>query len=326
MTVRGGKSPQNRRAAALPARGRLVAPPGVTLAAALRTVLPEASWSDLRRLCHTGKVTVSETLVLDPAMRLDGGEPVAWNLGAPHREPRRGPTARVAFEDLHLVVIDKPAGVSSVPYERRETGTALDLVRDAWRAEGRAATRTPLYTVHRLDKETSGLLCFAKTKVGERGLHRIFKQHLAERTYLAVAHGRVRAERIESHLLADRGDGLRGSRRPGKHPAVGGLRAVTHVVPLEHLRDATLCRVTLETGRTHQIRIHLAESGHPLLGEKVYVRDYLRAGNRPLPAPRLLLHAETLGFVHPITGTPLHLESDPPPEFQIALKTLRPRR
>jgi 23S rRNA pseudouridine1911/1915/1917 synthase len=227
----------------------------------------------------------------------------------------------MVFEDAHLVVIEKPAGVSSVPYERKETGTALDLIRASWRAQKRAATVTPLYTVHRIDKETSGLLCFAKTRLAERGLHRVFQQHLAEREYLACAQGRVASGRIESFIVPDRGDGLRGSARvPGQ-----GQRAVTHVEVLERLPLATLCRVRLETGRTHQIRIHLSEQGHPIVGDAVYTRDLLRRGGRPLPADRMMLHAATLAFAHPVTTHPLSFRTDPPPDFVATLDRLRSR-
>jgi 23S rRNA pseudouridine1911/1915/1917 synthase len=305
--------------ALLPAAGELLAPPGATLAAALRDALSRASWSEVRRMCRSGKVTVAGKLALDPARRLEGGEEIRWRLAAPNQARQKGPVAEVVHEDGHLVVIDKPEGVSSVPYERRESGTAMDLVRDAWRRQGRAATVTPLYVVHRLDRDTSGLLCFAKTKLAERGLHHVFKNHLAERSYLAVAHGQARAGRIESTIQANRGDGLRGSTRVGRQ----GQHAVTHVAVLEPLVRSTLCRIRLETGRTHQIRIHLAEQGHPLVGETVYIRDYLRAGNQPLPAARLLLHAETLGFVHPVTGVPLRWTSEAPGDFQEILARLR---
>ena len=111
------------------------------------------------------------------------------------------------------MVIEKPSGITSVPYERKETGTALDLIRASWKRAGKRATVTPLYTVHRIDKDTSGLLAFAKTKLAERGLHEVFQRHTATRAYLAVAEGDVTAARIESQLVADRGDGIRGSTR-----------------------------------------------------------------------------------------------------------------
>jgi 23S rRNA pseudouridine1911/1915/1917 synthase len=305
----------------IPERAEFSAPAGVTLAAALRTALPDRSWNELRKLIASGKVQVGGTVAVDPALRLRGDEAITWRLSAP--DPRRtsGPSVRILHEDAHLLVIDKPEGVSSVPYERKETGTALDLIRDVWRRQGRRATVTPLYVVHRIDKDTSGLLCFAKTKLGERGLHRIFKQHLAAREYVAVAQGQVRAGRIESRLVPDRGDGLRGTLRRGARDQ--GQLAITHVEVAESLPRATVCRVRLETGRTHQIRIHLAESGHPLVGETVYIRDFTRAGHKPLPSPRLLLHAATLGFTHPVTSEQLHFESPLPPDYEAMLDKLR---
>jgi 23S rRNA pseudouridine1911/1915/1917 synthase len=304
----------------LPARGDFLAPANCTVAAALRAHWPGQSWNDVRALCSSGKISVKGERELNPARRLAGGETVAWSLTAP--DPRRTatrPEFSIVCEDGHLIVIEKPEGVSSVPYERKERGTALDLIREAWRKQGKRATATPLYTVHRIDKDTSGLLCFAKTKLAERGLHQVFKQHLAEREYLAVAHGQVRPARIESRLIADRGDGLRGStRRPNQ-----GQHAVTHVEVIESLPAATLCRVRLETGRTHQIRIHLAEQGHPLVGETVYLRDHTRSGRALLPSHRLLLHAATLGFDHPVTGERLHFASKLPPSFEAELQRLR---
>jgi 23S rRNA pseudouridine1911/1915/1917 synthase len=292
------------------------APPGITVAAALRAQLPGRSWREVRRLCERGKVTVDGARELDPARRLGGGETIELRPSAPTPEAPAPEGFRLVFEDGHLVVIEKPEGISSVPYERKESGTALDLIRAAWRRQKRPATTTPLYTVHRLDKDTSGLLCFAKTRLGERGLHRIFQRHLAEREYLAVAHGAVEGARIESHLVADRGDGLRGStRRRGE-----GQRAVTHVEVVERLPAATVCRVRLETGRTHQIRIHLAERGHPLVGETVYIRDF---AGPPLPAERLLLHAATLGFEHPVTGQALAFRSELPAGYLAILERLR---
>jgi 23S rRNA pseudouridine1911/1915/1917 synthase len=302
------------------ARGDFAAETATTLAAALRERLPGISWQKSRELVASGKVSVDGEIVLSPAHRLHGGERVAWDVGRP--DPRRRQTRpgfRIVFEDGHLVVVEKPEGVTTVPYERKEAGTAIDLIRRAWRRQGRRATVTPLYVVHRLDKDTSGLLCFAKTKLAERGLHRIFKQHLAERDYLAVAHGRVRPGRIESRLGGNRGDGLRGSTgRPDR-----GRHAVTEVEVLETFAQATLCRVRLQTGRTHQIRIHLAEAGHPLVGETVYIRDLLRRGGQPIGSPRLLLHAATLGFDHPVTGQHLRFCAEPSPEFVAMVGRLR---
>jgi 23S rRNA pseudouridine1911/1915/1917 synthase len=300
---------------------------GGTVAAVLRRRLAGRSWAEVKRLCATGKVRLDGQVVLDPALRVGAGQRLELRLAAP-RPASTPPGFRIAFEDAHVVVIEKPSGISSVPYERKETGTAMDVLRAAWRHGGKRATTTPLYIVHRIDKDTSGLLCFAKTRLAERALHQIFQRHTAARAYLAVAHGDVAAARIESRLVADRGDGIRGSVGRGVGTSRGPLHgaegqdAITHVEPLKRLAGATLCRVRLETGRTHQIRIHLAERGHPLVGETVYNRDLYRSGRPQISAPRLMLHAALLGFPHPVTGAPIELRSGPPGDFLAVLADL----
>ncbi|MBE7451176.1 MAG: RluA family pseudouridine synthase [Kofleriaceae bacterium] len=282
---------------------------GATVAAMVRDRAGEP-WSVVKRWIETGKVSVDGVTVTAIDHRVRGGERLEVRLRAPRpRDPGR--EADLVHDDPHVVVLDKPAGVSSVPYEEREAGTAMDLVRGAWRRMGRKATVTPLLVVHRIDKATSGLLMFAKSKRAEAGLAAQLRDHSCERAYVCVAHGALSPRTIESHLVADRGDGLRGSTRH----AGQGKRAVTHVAVRERLRGATVCDVRLETGKTHQIRIHLAEAGHPLVGEEVYVRDFLERGGALLPAPRLMLHAATLGFVHPVTGERLRFERPPPAEM-----------
>ncbi len=295
-------------------------PAGVALAGFLRRRMPDRSWADIKRLIATGKVHVAGARELAPDRRLGAGVTVEVRMAAPRpRDERR--EVRIVFEDSNVVVIDKPSGVSSVPFLRGDTGTAMDLVREAWRRMGRPATTTPLHIVHRIDKDTSGLLVFAKTKRAELGLASQLRRHEMERVYLCVAHGRVVARTIESELVADRGDGIRGTARGEQ---VGrGKRAVTHVAPKETLHNATLCEVRLETGKTHQIRIHFAEAGHPLVGETVYVRDLRSGGGVELPCERLLLHAATLGFVHPVTGVKVSCVAEPPPDFTRAVEQLR---
>ena len=157
---------------------------------------------------------------------------------------------------------------------------------------------------------------FAKTKKAELGLAAQLRSHTMERQYICVAHGIVTSRRIESMLVPDRGDGLRGSTtRAGQ-----GKRAITHVEAREVLRASTVCAVRLETGKTHQIRIHMAESGHPLVGETVYIRDYTGS---LLTSGRLMLHAATLGFVHPITGERVSLSSPLPADFTAVVDRLR---
>lgn len=295
----------------------------LTLAAVLRRHL-HLSWNDARRLCDTGKVFVGQERELNSTKRMQSGlsVEVRMNAKAPLSNEQTRALDAIVYEDAQVVVIDKPPGISSVPYDRGETDTAMDLVREAWRTKGRAATSTPLLVVHRIDKETSGLLMFAKTKAAEMFLQQLLRNHEVDRLYLCVAHGRVLDQKIESYFIDDRGDGLRGSARdPSRHPH--GKRAVTLVRAVEYLDNATLCEVRLETGKTHQIRIHLAEKGHPLVGETVYIRDFLRYGNTPIEASRLLLHAKTLGFTHPTTNEPMLFSKEPPPDFRRELKRLR---
>jgi 23S rRNA pseudouridine1911/1915/1917 synthase len=296
---------------------------GATLAAFVkaRTGVP---WSVAKRQIATGKIFVDGACATAVDLRLAAGQQVELRASAPRpRDPTR--EGVLVHDDAHVVVLDKPSGISSVPYEDRETGTAMDLIRGAWRRQGKPATQVALHVVHRIDRATSGLLMFAKTKPAEHGLAAQLRAHTVARSYLCVAHGAVapgrpgplRPEplRIESYLVRDRGDGLRGSTsRTGQ-----GKRAVTHVEVVRPLRGATLCRIRLETGKTHQIRIHLAEAGHPLVGEPVYLRDFR---GPVIASPRLMLHAATLGFDHPVTGARIELSSPLPPEFTAVLEAL----
>ncbi|HZJ65523.1 MAG TPA: RluA family pseudouridine synthase [Kofleriaceae bacterium] len=290
--------------------------PGATLAAFVKARAAVA-WSVARRQIATGKVFVDGECVTAIDRRLAAGEVVELRSGAPRaRDPAR--EGVLVYDDAHVVVIDKPSGVSSVPYEDRETGTAMDLVRGAWRRAGKPATTIALHVVHRIDRATSGLLMFAKTKKAELGLAAQLRAHAMERSYVCVAHGAVASRRIESLLARDRGDGLRGSTTRRDQ----GKRAVTHVEARQALLHATLCDVRLETGKTHQIRIHLAEAGHPLVGEQVYIRDF---AGPILTSPRLMLHAATLGFAHPVTGARVALSSPLPADFIAVVDRLTPR-
>ncbi len=290
---------------------------GVTLAAFVKAKTG-APWTVAKRHVTTGKVFVDGACVTTIDHRLAVDQTVELRLGAPRpRDPEREGT--LVYDDAHVVVIDKPAGINSVPYEERESGTAMDLIRGAWRRMGKPATSVPLHVVHRIDRATSGLLMFAKSKRAELGLAAQLRVHSMERTYICVAHGTMTSRTIESYLVADRGDRLRGSTTRTNQ----GKRAVTHVEAIETLHKATLCKVRLETGKTHQIRIHLSEAGHPLVGETVYIRDYEAAGHKLLTSGRLLLHAATLGFVHPVTSERVQLESPLPADFIAVLDRLR---
>ncbi len=288
---------------------------GLALDRALRTLCDQGSWSKVRSFIRTGKIRVNGEVVTDPARRVRRGDRVTVRAAAPRaRAPGALAPDALVYVDAHLVVAVKPAGMMSVPYEN-ERDTFADAVRRM--LEKRAGhAQQPLGIVHRIDKETSGLLVFTRRASAKHGLEQQFRLHSVRRVYLALAHGQVPSRTMRSRIVRDRGDGVRGSTR---HPTLGQL-AVTHVKHLQPLRGASLVECRLETGRTHQIRIHLSEAGHPLLGEKVYLRGYAP----PLiAAPRLMLHARTLGFEHPVTGRALDFSTDPPEDFQAALRALR---
>jgi 23S rRNA pseudouridine1911/1915/1917 synthase len=263
------------------------------------------SWGRARTLVERGKVFVDGERVLDTAAPLRPGQSVEVRESAP-KPVARVPDDLVVYADAHVVVVRKPSGVSTVPFEEKERGTLDEIVR-------RALGTRSLGVVHRLDKETSGLLVFTRTWLAKKSLSAQFRAHTVERRYLAIAHGVVPKRTVTSSLVADRGDGLRGSSRD---PHLG-QRAVTHVEPIETRTiegaKATLVSCRLETGRTHQIRIHLAEMGHPVVGERVYVRDY--RGTK-IDAPRVMLHAAVLGFVHPKTERTMRWEEPPPADFR----------
>ncbi len=177
--------------------------------------------------------------------------------------------------------------------------------------------------VHRLDKDTSGLVVFARTVEAERHLGKQFRAHTIERVYRALVRGRAKTARIESWLVRDRGDGRRGSSTtPGQ-----GQRAVTHVRVVEELGDYTLVECRLETGRTHQVRIHLGEASTPLCGERIYDRPL---HGKPLPdgsgMNRVALHAALMGFEHPATGEQMRWHSKLPTDMADLIKRLRRRR
>jgi 23S rRNA pseudouridine1911/1915/1917 synthase len=282
------------------------------------------SWGEARARIASGKVAVDGQTCSDAGLRVRSGMALALDMRAPKRREGALPDAAIVYLDAHVVVVDKPAGLSTVPYDEGERGTLDERVRDWLRKSQRGGSPRPaLGVVHRLDKETSGLLVFTRTWLAKKSLSSQFRAHTVERRYLAIAHGEVRAETLRSRLVADRGDGLRGSLRPGARGGrEEGQLAVTHVEVVEALKGATLIACRLETGRTHQIRIHLSEAGHPIVGERVYVRRFAGA---IIPAPRLMLHAAELGFVHPATQGKVCWEVPPPPDFAGVREGLRAR-
>lgn len=288
-------------------------------------------WSKARDLIHTGRVRVDGNPVTDDAARVRAGQSIEIAPSMPRRTSGVLPDRAVVYLDADVIVVRKPAGVVTVPFEPGERDTLADRVRALLKriekSRDRERARDPMVgVVQRLDKDTTGLLVFARTMSAKRALEEQLRVHSVERRYAAIAHGTVHAGTIETDLVQDRGDGLRGSwgrfrHEPGPPPA-SAKHAITHVRVLEPLRGATLLECRLETGRQHQIRIHLAERGNPLLGEPVYIRDF--DGPR-IPADRPMLHACVLGFIHPRTRQKIRFEDDPPEDFEACIARLRSR-
>lgn len=311
---------------------------GRTLGTVLRAWRSGSTWSQVRRLIANRHVEVNRNLCLDEGRRLQAGEVVTlW------REPRaplpERRDVRIRYRDAHVVVLEKPAGVITLRKEgeqhwsrrRRLLQPTLDELLSevlAGNFHSRAAKgtgrrpRPPIpRPVHRLDRDTSGLMLFALTTDAQSRLQRMFRDHDMERVYLAVVQGHMEARTFESFLADDRGDGLRGSTTRSDL----GKRAVTHVRPMEYLLGHTLVECRLETGRTHQIRIHLAEAGHMVCGEKLYCRrPDGKIAEDTSGAPRQMLHAAEIGFHHPITGEPLHFHMAIPPDMAQVIDRLRP--
>lgn len=272
---------------------------GKTLEALVRKLLG-VPWGRARDLVKSGRVEVDGRRVDDATTRLEAGAVVDVSP-----QGRRIPSLalrpeEVAWIDEGLVVVKKAGGALTVPTEAGERDTMVDRVRAYLRSIG--ARDEEVGIVHRLDRDTSGLLCFTRSFAMKRFVGEQFERHTVEREYLAIVHGEASSATIESMLVRDRGDGLRGTwgrsypgarRLPQGPPPPEAQRAVTHVERLALLQGATLVVCRLETGRQHQIRIHLSEMGHPVVGETVYIRDYRGAR---VTASRLMLHAAVLGL------------------------------
>jgi 23S rRNA pseudouridine1911/1915/1917 synthase len=209
---------------------------------------------------------------------------------------------KIVFEDDSVIVVDKPEGLLTMATATERSKTAYSLLRQYLHS------RKPpeqLFIVHRLDREASGLLVFAKSTEAKERLQDQFKDHSAGRRYIAVVEGRVKADdfTIRSYLTENAAYRVYST----KNAKVGKL-AVTHVHALKRSPKNTLVGVRLETGRKHQIRVHLADYGHPIVGDKNY-------GSNANPLRRLALHGAGLAFRHPDTGKLMQFDSPPPKTF-----------
>ncbi len=297
---------------------------GWRLDRALADAVPTLSRERLKALISSGAVTGPAGLVRDPAKKAigDGLYDIAVPDPTPaHNEPQ-DIALTVVYEDDHLIVIDKQAGLVVHPAAGNLDGTLVNALLHHCQGSlsGIGGVARP-GIVHRIDKDTSGLMVAAKTDRTHEGLAKQFKAHSIDRRYKAIVSGipNVKAGTVDAPL----------ARSPQNRKKVaivaGGKRAVTHWSQLSQLSHAALVECRLETGRTHQVRVHMASIGHPLVGDPVYGRTKSahRALLETLGFRRQALHAARLGFIHPITSVALSFESEMPADMQELFNQLR---
>jgi len=283
----------------------------------LITELCELSRSQVIGLFDHACVTVNGAIATQPAERLRAGDTIELKYDAQQRyhpkpKPRGSLGFSIVFEDKHLIVVDKPAELLTVPTRRNETNTLKHKVETYVRhvAKGRGA-----FPVHRLDRGVSGLLVFGQSAEIMRRLKDQFAANKPEREYIALVAGRLEAKQgtFKSLLATDKD-----LNRFSTDDEEIGQRAITHYRVISELSGTTLVQVRLETGRRNQIRVHFAEAGHPVLGDERYQPELAR--HPQWRHRRLALHARLLGFEHPVTAQALRFQSALPAEMDSFIK------
>ena len=282
---------------------------------------PEFSRSALQRWIEQGRIEQAGEVVSRKTKALAGAE-VTIQPAPPEplsAEPQPIPLD-ILYEDEYLLAVDKPAGLVVHPAPGHPDATLVNAILYHAAVEGGSDPIRP-GIVHRLDKDTSGVMVVAKSPAAHERLVEMFQNHDLERAYLALVLGRPPLTAAYDTFHARHP----GNRKKFTSKGDRGRRAVTHLERIEPLHGASLVRCRLKTGRTHQIRVHLAEHGHPVLGDPLYGKSI---GDRALrrvstELGRQALHATLLAFAHPITGAPMRFETEPPEDFQQALASLR---
>jgi 23S rRNA pseudouridine1911/1915/1917 synthase len=300
---------------------------GARLDKALAGLVPTLSRERVKSLILEGHIKDRYgKAVLDPARKVQTGQ--SFILAIPEAIPAEAAAQDIplviVYEDAALIVVDKPAGLVVHPAAGNLDGTLVNalLHHCSGQLSGIGGVARP-GIVHRIDKDTSGLLVVAKTDHAHEGLSRQFKDHSILRRYLALVSGQPSpaAGTVETWIgRSDHNRKKMAVMREGR-----GKHAVTHYSMKERLKGATLIECRLETGRTHQVRVHMAHIGHPLIGDPVYGR--IRGKFNNIPAKQSLrrqaLHAARLGFIHPLTGEKMEFESEMPADMQELFSQLR---
>lgn len=282
------------------------------------------SRNQIQRLIDEERITQGGAIVNRKSRAIAGAEIVLRPSPPPPLDliPEQIPID-ILHEDEHLLIVNKPAGMVVHPSKGHSSGTLVHAILGKLKElSGEKEERPGI--VHRLDKDTSGLMIVARTIAAHEALSQLFKTHAVERVYLAIALGFSQSEaRFETFHARHPHDRKRFTSR-----ATSGKIAITDVKMREALYGASLVECRLHTGRTHQIRVHLSDAGFPLLGDPLYGRSISDAEVRAISQTlgRQALHAHALAFEHPMTGEPLRFMSEPPEDLQDALNALRALR
>ncbi|HKR65682.1 MAG TPA: RluA family pseudouridine synthase [Thermoanaerobaculia bacterium] len=266
----------------------------MTLLEVLRQRFPDSSNTTLRQLLQSDRVRVNGAPERNAKRAIDDADRVE----VASRSEKIDPRVRILFEDADLIVIDKAEGLLSVP--------SAEVLHETAETFLSTYNRAPVHHVHRLDRDTSGVLVFAKNTFIRDRLQTLFAAHDIERVYVAIVHGKVQPPSGTFRSLLAEDANLR------VRSTADGKEAITHYRTTASGKRYSIVEVTLETGRRNQIRVHFAEAGHPVVGDTMYGRG------REDDFGRLALHAKTLGFVHPSTGETMTFTSDVPRAFRDA--------
>ena len=300
-------------------------------AARLDKALAEAtgfSRARVQKLIDEGRVDVAGKTATAASMKVAEGTPFRIIISAamPAEALPEDIPLTIAYEDQHLIVVDKPAGMVVHPAVGNITGTLVNALLHHCRGQlsGINGVARP-GIIHRIDKDTSGLLVVAKSDAAHEGLAVQFAAHTVHRRYIAVCAGHPSPAEGTINARVGRSDADRKKMTVLPNNSSRGKTAITHYKLLERLDQAALIECRLETGRTHQVRVHCASIGHALLGDPAYGRTpkSLRPLLDSLRFERQALHAAELGFVHPVTGETLRFHSDLPADMQELIDQLR---
>lgn len=272
-----------------------------TLLACLLSCLPHKSRNVLKAVLRDGQVSVDGRPVtqFDHALKSGQSIEVRWDKKTPQQQPQG---LNIVYEDQELIIINKPSGLLTIATDKEKRKTAYAILSNYVKMED---PENKIFIIHRLDRETSGLLMFAKNETIKRQIQETWTTTIDQRTYIGVVEGEVQQQEgtIVSWLKESKAFIVYSSQNP-QH----GQKAITHYKKIDGNKKFSLLQINLETGRKHQIRVHMQDIKHPIIGDSKY-------GSTQSPIRRMGLHAQVLAFTHPKTGKPCRFETEIPKKF-----------